>query len=584
MSCTASEAYAQLRNFQTDLGRLLGSLNGTSSPPKCSFYEEITLQLIIKNVNAIDQGGQLNQTGDIGSDIENVLPKIKRTLDKGFKSCCGNLRDSIQMLKDDIEKSVQKLLTKSNDAENSREIDALRDKLNYFEDHIKELKARLDTIQKDMVEYKATTKCCAELKRQIQALDIKVKTTKSEADEQNQKLYDKIKALMDKQRNQDDIASIVKTTIKDRGENIKIIIDKCEKLCGIEDGSDVRHFEKKDILDFETKIENMQKLIEKLSNKLDEFDFQTTSFNATLQICQENVEKLSKVKFEVQELQNDHICPTASSERPVTVREWSPKDISQRQINCFMIQDDLKDRIKELQEENEILGKKLQKLTKCCQKIDQLGIQADHLKNTLKQMNQTYNDQIKSHENQFKHIQKSLEETLKGLSDINESKIYKGLQEQLKNIDSKINIAYLKLESLSKKQSGTLKIIEGTKNAENLSNEMERLIKDFNGIRQKVTSQLQDFKENKLSEPSPNDKDRDKNIEKLNDIVRQDLDRLKKALLQHNDLEKKVKDKIDNQQTPLNLMIDCQKKCKGINKIKELIDQLEDAEKLAKTY
>uniref|UniRef100_A0A6P4FS05 Interaptin n=1 Tax=Drosophila rhopaloa TaxID=1041015 RepID=A0A6P4FS05_DRORH len=580
--------HAQWSNFKAELDTLLIPLNVTTSLKKCWFYEETTLQSIIENVNAIDQSSgiqkeQIKYSADMETDLENILSNINKPVVKGFKNCCKNLRDSIKNLKDDLKTSVQDLSRKLNDSENSREKEELHNNLKDFEDQIKDLKARLHTLQNKVGEFEANTKCCAEIERQIQDLDIILKTRKSEADVQNQELYNKIKEFKDKQRTQDDLTTALKLTIRDRGENIKNIIDKCEKHCGNENLSDDTQFEKGELLELEMKIENLERLVEKLSNKLSELDTlePTTNLNASLHACLKNGENLSKIQYELQELIKTQSCSKASSDAPKTAVQWPAIGMVRRNAICIS-DENLEYNIKELQKEVLPLREELNYFTKCCQKIYELGAQADHLKNTQWKMNQTYNEHIKSHENQFKHIKEGLYKALMRFSDINQSNINEGLEQQLNNLDNKLNKVNLNLEIIKERQGEISKLIKNTKYAETLPNEMAMLRSNFDEFEQKVDTLLKDIKENKLSELLVNKKDREKQLETLNVIVRQDLDKLKQKLLHYDDLEKRIKEKIVQLKTPTNLMLGCHKKCKGTSKINDLIDQIEDAEKLVK--
>nr|XP_036672321.1 protein SGM1 [Drosophila suzukii] len=558
---------SRLRHFQRDLDFILSSLNRTTSPKMCYFYEEDTLKLVIDQLNAIQKGsgnqtGQLESNLDLESSLEIILPQIRNLLPKGIQSCCANFGKLIEKIKDDLGKTLKALKRKLKEvrSENSRENEVIQKKLKDLENQIEETKPSLERLQIQMGDNDENTKCCSKLEKEIQDLDNKLKTMKSEVGDKTQKLDNQLKKLRDKQGNADELIKIVKENIEDGAENIKNILSQCDKNCVNKNSSEDKNLENKYLFDLEKKTENLQMLVETLFKKFGDLDIKgSTNLSVTLNTCLENGEMLSKIKSHLQYLEK---------QKNESCFEGSPKQ------NCSS-NEGLKKHFKELQKEGETLRKDLKKFAKCCDKIDDLNLQVARLESLLKEMNQTYNDHLKDNSNQIDAIRKSMDDSLKKLGTNNQPKDIEDLKEQISDLKKLLDQAKIKFEILKDRQDGLVKKKELMENSTYSPNELTGLKKDFEVFNKDVDGKLKDFELLKKKK-----KDAMPLLEKFKNEVSQDLDKIKKSLSGSDDLGKQVKDQIEDQKKQANLMLDCKNRCMNIDKMDDLIDRVEDMEKL----
>ncbi|XP_037720432.1 GRIP and coiled-coil domain-containing protein 2 [Drosophila subpulchrella] len=568
---------SRLRHFQRDLDFILSSLNKTTSPKMCYFYEENTLKLVINQLNAIQGGsgtqiGQLESNGDLESSLEIILPQIRNLVPKGIQSCCENFGKFIKKIKDDLGKRVKALKRKLKEVHsgNSKENDALQKKLKDLENQIEETKRSLEMLQKQMGDNDENTKCCSKLGEEIQDLDNKLRTMKSEAVEKTHKLDNQLKNLKDKQGNGDEIITIIKQNIEDGAENIKNILSQCDKNCVNKNSSEDKNLGNKYLFDLEKKTENLQMLVETLSKKFGDLDIQgSTNLSVTLNTCLENGETFSKIQSHLQylEKQRNEICSEGSP-------GGSGSGVSVAKPNCSSIER-LKKHFKELQKEGETLRRDLKKFSKCCEKIDDLNLQVARLESLLKEMNQTYNDHLKDNSNQIDAIRKSMDDSLKKLGTNNQQQNSEDLQEQMSDLKKVLDQARIKFEILKDRQDRLLIKKELTENSTYSPDEFAGLKKDFEEFNKDVDGKLKDLdllKKKKKDAMAP--------LQKFKNEVSQDLDKIKKRLSGSDDLGKQVKDQIEDQKKQANLMLDCKNRCMNIDKMDDLIDRVEDMEKL----
>ncbi|XP_043950628.2 putative leucine-rich repeat-containing protein DDB_G0290503 [Drosophila biarmipes] len=540
----------------------------------CYFYEENTLKLVIDQINAINKGsgtqlGQLESNGGLEYSIENILTQLRDAVPKGIQSCCESLGKLIEKIKDDLGKKVKTLkryLREVNSGE-SQEKDALQKKLKNLENQIDETKSSLEVLKKQMDD---NDKCCYKLKDDIQDLDKKLRAIKSDADDKTHKLDNQLNKLKEKQRNGDDLITNIKQNIEDDAENIKNILSQCDKNCVNKNVSEANNLENKHLLDLENKTETLRMLVEGLSKRFGDLNIQeSNNFSVTLKTCLENGETLSKIQTHLQYLakQKNESCFGGSP-------GGSGNGVSAAKKKCSFNEKLIK-HLKELKKEGETLREDLKKFAKCCEKIDELNLQVARLENLIKDMNQTYNDQLKDNSDQFEALKQSLDDSLKKLGTNNQSINNEDLQEQINSLIKLLDNAKIKFEILKDRQMGLFKKKEKIENSTYSPDELASLKRDFEEFNKDVDGKLKEFEILKKNRKHALPK-----LERFKNEVGQDLDHIRKKLSGPKVLEKQVEDQIEDHKKQASLMLDCKNRCMNIDKMDDLIDRVEDLEKL----
>ncbi|XP_033161340.1 reticulocyte-binding protein PFD0110w [Drosophila mauritiana] len=570
----------QLRDFQLVMDSIKTSFNRTTSIEKCCFYENNSMVLLIENVNEIDPVNQIQFSKDLSTNLKNILSKIKKTVVKAFNSCCENLRGVIEKVKGEVEEKVKdiELKYKEMDIESSKRSDGIRKKVKQLEGRMEAVKSSLDKLQKEMDKNDGKTNCGEELKEQIAVLDSNISTSKNEAEKEFNKLNNRLKEIKEKLWNQDKISDAFKKSLEDGAEITKNIIYKSKNNCGNMNSSPDKQIQKEDLINLKKKTENLQRLIINITNKMGNFKNQgsSTSFSVTLNTCMTNNAKLNAIQSLLQEMikQQNQTCSKATKD--MTINGSPPGNPS-----CSS-EDKLKERLKTLQNESAILDDELKKFPKCCQKIDKLNVRAEQITNELQILNITYNNQIKGNTNKFNTLKDDLDVNVRRMGQINSSNLNNSVQKQVKELQSKVYKAAINLEALKETQDDFIKLMESTKHQKYSPNEMEKLRKDFEEFRLKILRQLVDYDQKKIQEPSTDARQREIRLQKIHDDVFQDMDKLNNTIQLQDKLKMKAQDEIKKQKTPSKLMLDCERKCKEMDKFDKLLNLIEEAKNLVK--
>lgn len=570
----------QLRNLQMVMSSIIVSINRTTSIEKCCFYENNSMALLIENVNEIDPVNQIESSNDLSTNLKNILSKIKKIVVKAFNSCCGNLRGTIEKAKREVEKKVKDIEIKYEemDTERSKRSDGIRKKGKQLERRIEAVKSSLDKLQKKMDTNDGKTNCGEELKEQISVLGSNISTSKTEAENEFNKLNNQLKEIQEELRNQDKISDALKKTLEDGAEITKNIIDKTKNNCGIMNSGLDKQIQKEDLIDLKKRTENLQRLVISLTNKMANFDNQgsATSLSVTLNTCMTNNEKLNTIQSLLQEMiqEQNQTCSKATTEM---IKNGSPPGSP----SCSS-DEQLKEHLKTLQNESAILDDELKKFPKCCQKIDKLTERAEQITNVLQNMNTTFNNQIQDNANKFNSLKDGLDATVRRTGQINPPNVNNSVQKQVKELERKVYKAVLNLDALKETQYDFIKLMESTKHLKYSPNEMEKLRKDFEEFRLKILRQLVDYDQKKIQEPSTDARQREIRLQKIHANVRQDMDKLNNTIQLQDKLKIKAQDEIKKQKTPSKLMLACERKCKEMDHFDKLLELIEEAKNLVK--
>ncbi|XP_026833876.1 spindle assembly checkpoint component MAD1-like, partial [Drosophila erecta] len=321
-------------------------------------------------------------------------------------------------------------------------------------------------------------------------------------------------------------------------------------------------------LDLEKNSETLQKLVETFFTKLGGLD--TINLNVTLNICQENNETLSKIQSKIEFLlkHNSKTCFEGSSGGSESTSLLIIKNCSSNE--------NLHNSIAELQNQTENLRNELKKFPKCCQKIDSLSLNVGKLEKQMKEMNQTYNDHINANAKQLNSIKENMGESLRKLGD-NHTADNESLSKLARKLKKDLKKGSLTLGFLKERQDGLLKDRNTTQISLYSPDEMNGLKKDLDEFRQVIDGKLKDLELKKQSKID----DRQR-LERFNTETNQDLDKLNKISLVHKELEMRIKEQIEGLIKKANEMLECKKNCSKIDTMNDLMDQVEDMEKILK--
>ncbi|KAH8334774.1 hypothetical protein KR074_010354, partial [Drosophila pseudoananassae] len=571
------EINGKLKNFQQNLGILQESLNEKASLKKCCFYENQTMEKIIDDINKISRangnqvGEPLKPTGDMGKDLDNILPRMKQIVSKGFKSCCESLQELMKKLEEDLQKKLEELQKKLvSTTDHSKDKEELEKKLKELQDHSKELKDRLEKFEKQLAEKgNSESKCCAELDGKIKDLESQIKTAKNQADEKANNLENKLKDFKDKQKDQETQMKDLKTTVENRVEKIKNLTLKCDINCNPESG-------KNSILsDLESRFEKLENLILNISKNYDKSTSGSSNANVVvnIKVCEENAKTLQIIENLLQTLIKSKNQPNNNE-------------------SCFH----LNNYIKDLNEQKKHLEEKLEQSENCCRKIKKLKEKTERLKIELKNTVEKYDKHINESDSEYNKLKDQLNDKLAQLEALIKNHTQDNPSQSNTDLDAKLKA----IQTEVAKSQETLKEIQNQlKELSNPSkNQTDTINKKYNDLTEELLKQQQKFDElqtkivlrvealeNKILQENYTlniANERLKRLENLYDTLRQDLDKAQKKFQILNNLEQLGKDAQNRLQKLEEFVNKCRSKCEQIDKLDDLIDKIEDLEKLVK--
>ncbi|KPU77940.1 uncharacterized protein Dana_GF28118 [Drosophila ananassae] len=527
------EINGKLKSFQQNLGTLQQNLNEKSSLKNCCFYENKTMDKIMDDINKISgaNGNQIGEplkaSGDMGKDLDNILPRVKQVVAKGFKSCCENLQELLKKLEEDLKRQLEDLKRKLDSSTgSSKDKEDLEKKLKDLEDLLKDLKDRLEKLDKKLAENShSEQKCCAELDSKIRDLENQIKQMKNQSDDKAKDLENQLKGFKDKQQDQENQMKDLKKTVENRMEKVKDLTEKCEKSCD-RGNNDY-------LSDLEARFDQLDKLMKNVSKNIDNNHLGASDPNmvAKIKICEENAKSLQIIEALLKNLTNSR-CDKNNDE------------------NCLQ----LNNRIKDMEQQKKGVVVDYNKLR------DQLMNKLAELEALIKKKEQekpTQND-------------KDLDQKIRTLQ-IEVTKI----QETLKDIKNHLN----DFSNLNKNQSDTMRIMFNK-----LTEELLQLKQKSGELETKIVLRVEDL-ENKLLNNTFSSNianDRLQRMENLYESLRQDLDKAQKKFQILSNLDQMAKDaqsRLLKLEEPVN---NCRGKCSQIEKMDDLIDKIEDLEKIAK--
>ncbi|XP_032309906.1 probable DNA double-strand break repair Rad50 ATPase [Drosophila ananassae] len=569
------EINGKLKSFQQNLGTLQQNLNEKSSLKNCCFYENKTMDKIMDDINKISgaNGNQIGEplkaSGDMGKDLDNILPRVKQVVAKGFKSCCENLQELLKKLEEDLKRQLEDLKRKLDSSTgSSKDKEDLEKKLKDLEDLLKDLKDRLEKLDKKLAENShSEQKCCAELDSKIRDLENQIKQMKNQSDDKAKDLENQLKGFKDKQQDQENQMKDLKKTVENRMEKVKDLTEKCEKSCD-RGNNDY-------LSDLEARFDQLDKLMKNVSKNIDNNHLGASDPNmvAKIKICEENAKSLQIIEALLKNLTNSR-CDKNNDE------------------NCLQ----LNNRIKDMEQQKKDLDEKLEKSISCCKEIGELREKTTRLKIELQITTEKYEKHISGSDADYNKLRDQLMNKLAELEALIKKKEQEKPTQNDKDLDQKIRTLQIEVtkiqetlkdiknhlndfSNLNKNQSDTMRIMFNK-----LTEELLQLKQKSGELETKIVLRVEDL-ENKLLNNTFSSNianDRLQRMENLYESLRQDLDKAQKKFQILSNLDQMAKDaqsRLLKLEEPVN---NCRGKCSQIEKMDDLIDKIEDLEKIAK--
>ncbi|KAH8270240.1 hypothetical protein KR018_006169, partial [Drosophila ironensis] len=580
------EINSKLRHFRQSMDVLLGSLNGTATLKNCCFYENETMDKIIDNINTIsrDHGNQIGapikQSGQLGKDLDNILPRMKELVGKGFKNCCEKSQELLKNLEEKLKKQMEDLKNQLSDtkAQSSKEKEELERKLKASEDQMKELKERLQSFEKLLGETgKENTKCCSDQWHKVKDLDNQLNAAKTQAEANLNSVKNQMNFFKDTQRDQEAQIKDLKKTAEGRVEHIKRVTEMCKQSC--EAGEDKGSEKPGSLTDMESKVERLEKLINDLSENIKKMGIPSTNpnINITVNSCQENAKTLKIIEDLLQQMLK------SKNETGCCDRTACSKG------------ENITNRIQDLEKQLQETKSEVDKCRYCCKDIKNLHSTADTLLNEVTLANKTYLDASADTEKKYRALKGRLDEALLKLEELKKTEqgcINSNKEDFQMNRKAQGAVVDKVRESLRQFQS---QFREGTNPFKKVSDAFDEKLKtmtDDLAKKQQESAEFQKQFDNRLTALE----ERNKNDGKANNSKNRRLIRLddKQGDLPENsekdqaevkrlsELETAVNDGQEKLKNLEDMVNACRVKCKEIDKMDDLIDKIEDLEKQAK--
>ncbi|EDW68994.2 putative leucine-rich repeat-containing protein DDB_G0290503 [Drosophila virilis] len=571
---------AKLTSLNQQLGKLLDALH-TKRPEQigdehCCFYEKDTMEKILKDMTSLSAssgigvGKPLESSGDIGKDLDSILDRMKMLIGKDTKTCCDQLTDNLKAMEADLAKQLSELNRKFNEQieDNTRNRDELKAKEADLERKLKDIAQRIEQLEQKQKDNKAEAeKCCKELNSRVDELNQQLEKAQAETQRKANELKKELKDLQDKQKEQQDQINNIQVESERRIGNIKLIKEKCDKTCEINklesqllQGNSTENSPLAKITQLEQAVNEHKEQLEKL-----------VKLAASISHCRQFYDELKKMETTVQELEKQNTP--------------EPQDMN----NCPGL-DELKAEVN--------------RAKACCKNVDRLSKDLEQLQQNVDQMGANYGDHIAKLEAALKDLQRRLNEALDKLNSASSTtvkpttdgidaqavdELIKQLQGKLaatndllsviqKNLDDNENKLNEIKDDLIKKYDELAKLnAERQKDAQEFKNRAEQRLNELEKLLLKSNN-------NNHNDPVKLD---DKIVQRLTDLekqhkkLRKDTDKILELEQRIAELEARLKDALENLHENDAELNKCLNSCKGLDKLDDLIDRIEDLEKIA---
>ncbi|XP_022211337.2 putative leucine-rich repeat-containing protein DDB_G0290503 [Drosophila obscura] len=551
----------KLTRFNQRLGQLLQALNNTAPIEHCCFYEKTTMDKVMEYLNnlAEDQGSSvqgnwnpLKTSGELGQDLDNILAQMGKLISRDIKSCCDQLVKDLKKQEENLQNNLEeqrKKLEKAN-GEHGKAMGELQERQAELEKQLADLREQLEKFEEKLRKSgeSFSAKCCAKLDEKLQDLESRATTAKNEGVDKAKEFEKKLDDLKDGQKGHEDKLNDIQRTISERKGNISNALDMCKENCGTgsNGGSNPG------TSDLETKIEALKKLVKDLSTRIADLIPSDVSFDMkeNIKSCQDIGKLLSNIETLLQQSMKGH---NPAGQPAEISKEGAPSDLSDGKFDG---------RIKDLERQVKELQTQVGRSRHCCKFLEGIGNDANQLKINVDKINETFTDHISDLEKKTGHLRKKVDEALgkikklvphKGSGDGSGS----GSDDLLMDIDRV-------KENLD----------NSTRDIENLQTQLDNMMGHISVLTKTVKDKFamtEDLKTRLLQ------------LEKVCEDLRKDVERALKLVQRIDDLEKRLDDALEKQKQLEIQVNSCLAKCKTLDSIDDLIDRIEDLEKVAKS-
>ncbi|XP_023176013.2 keratin, type II cytoskeletal 1 [Drosophila hydei] len=590
---------AKLTSFNLHLGQLLVAINSTNpnqaGEEHCCFYEKSTMSTIfsgLTNLSAISDmpnGQPIEETGDLGKDLDLILERMKAISAKKAKNCCDRLAEHLKAVEADLMKQLEELgkkLSQQHEAA-SQQTDELKLNQTNLENKLKNVTDRIDQLEKKQDANQAeAAKCCKELNDRVDKLYEQLEQAKAVAKEKAKQLEKDINELNQKQKDHADKLNNLQKETEKQMEIINKTVEICNNNCGNEttgsggggvgggangggnggngsgSGSGSTGGASHTSGSFEQQLQGQVHHLENMIVNLTVQIHQVTNVSNAVANC-------SKIESELTEMLN--LLDKLQNQKP-------PEETV-----CTSVEE---------------LQAALDDALKCCKRVDELSKQVEKMTQQIEQLDKKYSKHVEQLEEALKNVQQQLDDALDqwnqtsttpspcaGGNETDSEALHdriKDLQNQINTLKNILNITEINLNNNEAKLVGiseTLK--EKSKEFEQVNQDRENAANTFKDQTEEHLNKLE-LLISMQNSSKPNDEliKRIIKLEELEKIMSEDVEKILKLETTITDLQSQLEEALKRLKDSEANFNECTEKCAKLDELNDLIDRLEDLEQL----
>ncbi|XP_034655592.1 myosin heavy chain, muscle [Drosophila subobscura] len=549
----------KLTRFNQHLGQLLLALNDTAPIERCCFYEKATMDKVMEYLNGIAkhkgisekvqvQGSPFKSSGELGQDLDNILNQMGKLIRRNLKSCCDQLDEDLEKQEADLQKKLEELrkkLEKSN-GEQGKTLGELHKKHAVLEKQLADLRAQLEKFKEQLRKSGESfiAKCCERLDKKFQDLERQATTVKNEGIDKAKELEKKLDDLKNGQKDHEVKLNDIKRTISKRSGNISNAIDMCAEKCGSRSNGESNP----GTSDLENRIEALNKTVKDLSKRIADLIPSEGIVKENIKSCQDIRKLLVKIETLLQQAVKEENPSGKKSE-----------ESSKNEISSHLTDDKLKERVEDLKKQVKKLHIQVGRSRHCCKFLDGIGNDANELKLNVDKINVTFTDHISDLEKKAELLRKSMDEALEKIKKLGP---HKGSVNGSGSGDLQMDIDRLQKN-----------LDNSTRDIESLQTQLDKIMGHISVLSKTIKDKFAMTEDLKF---------RLHRLEKVCEDLKNDVEKAMKLVKRIDDLEKRLHNALEKQKTLEIQVKSCLTKCSAMNSIDDLIDRIEDLEKVVK--
>ncbi|SPP76061.1 probable DNA double-strand break repair Rad50 ATPase [Drosophila guanche] len=546
----------KLTRFNQHLGQLLLALNDTAPIERCCFYEKATMDKIMVYLNGIAkhkgiseklqvQGSSLKSSGELGQDLDNILNQMGKLIRRNLKSCCDQLAEDLKQQEADLQKQLEELRKKleNSNGKHGKTMGELQKKEAVLEKQLEDSRAQLEKFEEQLMKSGDSfiAKCCARLDKKLQDLERQATTVKNEGIEKAKELEKKLDDLKDGQKDQEVKLNDIQKTISKISENISNATDMCAEKCGSRSNDESNP----GTSDLENRIEAVKKKVNYLSKRIADLIPSEGIVKENIKSCQDIGKILVKIETLLQQ----------------AVKGKNPSGKSSKnEISSHLTDDKLKIRVEDLEKQVNKLHIEVGRSRHCCKFLDGIGNDSDELKLNVDKLNVTFTDHISDLEKKAELLRKSMDEALEKIKKLG---THKASVNGSGSGDLQMDIDRLQQN-----------LDNSTRDIESLQTQLDKIMGHISVLTKTIKDKFVMTEDLKI---------RLLRLEKVCEDLKKDVEKDMKLVKRIDDLEKRLHNALEKQKTLEIQVKSCLTKCSAMNSIDDLIDRIEDLEKVVAT-